>query len=62
MSNGAGKGSRYRPVNKKLYDENYDKIFGRKKDVGSDRSDESGLGKEETNNDLVLGKDNAGNS
>lgn len=23
----AGKGDRYRPVNKKKYDENYDKIF-----------------------------------
>ena len=31
MSNGAGKGSRYRPVNKKLYDRNYEKIFGAKK-------------------------------
>ena len=25
---GAGKGDVYRPVNKKKYDENYDKIFG----------------------------------
>ena len=28
---GAGKGCRYRPVNKKKYDENYERIF-RKKD------------------------------
>ncbi len=28
-SSGAGKGDTYRPVNKKLYDENYDKIFGK---------------------------------
>lgn len=31
MSNGAGKGSVYRPVDKKKYDENYDRIFGAKK-------------------------------
>lgn len=27
----AGKGSRYRPVDRKKYSENYDKIFGKKK-------------------------------
>lgn len=27
---GAGKGDAYRPVNKKLYDENYERIFGKK--------------------------------
>ena len=26
------KGSRYRPVNKKLYDKNYDRIFGKKEE------------------------------
>lgn len=26
-----GKGSRYRPVNKKKYDANYERIFGKKK-------------------------------
>ena len=26
---GAGKGDTYRPVNKKLYDENYERIFGK---------------------------------
>ncbi len=31
MSNGAGKGSRYRPADQKKYAENYDRIF-RKKD------------------------------
>jgi len=29
-SNGAGKGDVFRPVNKKLYDQNYDRIFGHK--------------------------------
>ena len=28
---GAGKGSRYRPVDQKKYDENWDKCFGKKK-------------------------------
>jgi hypothetical protein len=28
---GAGKGDRYRPVNKKKYDANFEKIFGKKK-------------------------------
>lgn len=32
MSNGAGKGSRYRPVNKELYDKNYERIFGKKEE------------------------------
>lgn len=27
---GAGKGDRYRPVNKKKYDKSYDRIFGKK--------------------------------
>ncbi len=27
---GAGKGDTYRPVNKKLYDDNYERIFGKK--------------------------------
>ena len=27
---GAGKGDVYRPCNKKLYDENYERIFGKK--------------------------------
>lgn len=27
---GAGKGDRYRPVNKKKYDENYERIYGSK--------------------------------
>ncbi len=27
-----GKGSWYRPVNKKLYDKNYDRIFGKKEE------------------------------
>jgi hypothetical protein len=27
---GAGKGDTYRPVNKKKYDENYERIFGKK--------------------------------
>lgn len=27
MNNDAGKGDSYRPVNKKVYDENYDRIF-----------------------------------
>jgi hypothetical protein len=29
MSNGAGKGDKYRPVDRKKYEENYDRIFGR---------------------------------
>jgi len=29
-SNGAGKGDVFRPVNKKLYDRNYERIFGKK--------------------------------
>jgi len=29
-SNGAGKGDVFRPVNKKLYDQNYERIFGHK--------------------------------
>ena len=29
MSNGAGKGSRYRPVDQKKYAENYERIFGK---------------------------------
>ncbi|MHC4121945.1 MAG: hypothetical protein ACYSSI_00095 [Planctomycetota bacterium] len=28
---GAGKGDRYRPVDRKKYEKNYDKIFGKKK-------------------------------
>tara|TARA_R100000315_G_C5131946_1_gene75407 strand:- start:21 stop:212 length:192 start_codon:yes stop_codon:yes gene_type:complete len=28
---GAGKGSRYRPVDQKKYDENWEKCFGKKK-------------------------------
>lgn len=28
-STGAGKGDAYRPVNKKKYDENYERIFGK---------------------------------
>ena len=32
MSNQNGKGSKPRPVNKKEYDKNFDKIFGKKKD------------------------------
>ena len=28
----AGKGSDYRPVNKKKFDENFDRIFGKKDD------------------------------
>ena len=28
--NGTGKGDMFRPVNKKLYDENYERIFGKK--------------------------------
>lgn len=31
MSNQNGKGSKPRPVNKKEYDKNFDKIFGKKK-------------------------------
>lgn len=31
MSNGAGKGDRYRKVNRKRYGKNYDRIFGKKK-------------------------------
>ena len=30
----AGKGDKYRPVDKKQYDKNYDKIFGKKKKKG----------------------------
>lgn len=30
MNGQAGKGDRYRPVDKKKWDENYDRIFGRK--------------------------------
>ena len=56
------KGSWYRPVNKKKYDENYDRVFGGKKNVGSDRSDESGLGEEETNTDVVHGSSEAGDA
>lgn len=29
-STGAGKGDKYRPVNKKKFDENYDEIFRKK--------------------------------
>lgn len=35
MNNNAGKGDSYRPVNKKLYDENYDRIFRKKDSLGS---------------------------
>ena len=49
MSNGAGKGSIYRPVNKKLYDKNYERIFGAKKD-------------EEKKEDYVHGSSEAGNA
>ena len=54
------KGSWYRPVNKKKYDESYDRIFGEKQDVGNNRSNESGLGEEETNNDMVQGSNETG--
>ncbi len=36
------KGSWYRKVNKKRFDENYDRIFGGSKDVGDDRCDDRG--------------------
>jgi hypothetical protein len=36
------KGSWYRKVNKKKFDENYDRIFGGSKDVGDDGCDDRG--------------------
>ncbi len=32
MKSGAGKGDKYRPVDRKKYYENYDRIFGKKKE------------------------------
>lgn len=37
MSDG-GKGSRQRPTDKQKFDENYDKIFGKKKDLYVDQN------------------------
>ena len=39
------KGSWYRPVNKKLYDKNYDRIFGKKKKENPENRDECMFGK-----------------
>ena len=45
MSNGAGKGSRYRPVDQKKYGENYDRIFGKPKKEKPDHREECVFGK-----------------
>ncbi len=61
MSKGdAGKGDTYRPVDKKKYDENYDRIFGVKKN-GNDRCSDDSKKQIPEKND-VLGEHNAGNS
>lgn len=37
----AGKGDTYRPVNKRIYDENYDYIFRRNKNVDISKKSDS---------------------
>ena len=37
-SSQAGKRSKYRPVNKAMYDKNYDRIFNKRRDVTHDSS------------------------
>lgn len=38
----AGKGDRYRPVNKERYDKNYERIFGKRKHESGERKHEPG--------------------
>ena len=52
------KGSWYRPVNKKKYDESYDRIFGEKK-KGDNRRRDNNKGQIQTEDD-VQGSDEAG--
>ncbi len=52
------KGSWYRPVNKKKYDESYDRIFGEKKN-GDNRRRDNNKGQIQTEDD-VQGSDEAG--
>lgn len=39
MNGGAGKGDKYRPVDRKKYYENYDRIFGKKKECRTTTTD-----------------------
>ena len=54
------KGSWYRPVNKKKYDENYDRIFGEKQDGDNRRSDN--CEKKVSTEDDVHGGEETGNA
>lgn len=40
-----GKGSRYRPVNQKIYAENYDRIFGKNPKVNTKGNEDEASGK-----------------
>ncbi len=64
----AGKGDAYRPVDKKKYDENYDRIFNRfvcAQLVSCNKCENTSCvrkKKDEEKEDDVLGNHNAGNS
>jgi len=50
-SDGAGKGDSYRDVNKKKYDENFDRIFGKKPlNIMKEKEDEETEGSETKRN------------
>ena len=43
---GAGKGSNYRPVNQKKYDENWEKVFGKNTKNKNSKGEKNGSKKE----------------
>lgn len=56
------KGSWYRPVNKKKYDENYDRIFGEKTDEEAPIQNMGSMEKDTEDENEIRGSSEAGNA